>query len=79
MRKSVRSAILLLALIFAVGMLPRAAEKYILNKNPQRYALDSEFMAGGRLGGPFHTRSPEEGGPWSNDSDFILKGPLPPL
>ena len=79
MKKSIRSTLLLFALIFAVGMLPRAAEKYILNKNPQRYALDSEFMAGGRLGGPFHTRSPEEGDPWSNDSDFIFKGPLPPL
>lgn len=79
MKQATKSIVVLIVLIFAIGLLPRAVEKYLLNKDPQRYALDSDFMAGNRLGGPFHRRSPEEGGPWSNGSEFIYKAPLPPL
>ena len=81
--RNFKNVTFLLILIFAVGLIPKAVEKYVMSLDPRRDALDDHFMAGGRLGGPFHRRSPESGkdrtGGWSNGSGFILKGPLPPL
>jgi hypothetical protein len=77
--RSIKAIVGILVLIFLVGCIPKAVERYVMGNSAQRYALDSDFMAGGRLGGPFHTRSPEEGTPWNNGSAFIHKAPLPPL
>jgi hypothetical protein len=80
MNKCTRRRLIIVGSILLLVMSLPVAEKYM---NPYRFSLDGDFMTGGRIGGPFHTRSPEDGKgedrTWSNGNGFILSAPNPPL